>query len=364
MKRWLSLLAFPLVLALVSCSGSGSDGDETPTSSASATVTSSASPAPGTATSTATAPGSSPSASVTAGTTATATPGTLTYTVVAGDTLFSIARRYGVTLAALAALNNIADTSQINVGQVLRIPLAAESSVTPSITVTPPTQSPRTPTIPSGAASTQVTNGSRSSSQVALTLDMGGRVEPALDIMNWLIANRVPATIFMTGAMVDNQNTDAGPRVLALVAAHPDLFDLGNHSYTHADFTTLNASQQAKELTDTEASIRKHITVSPRPLFRPPFGAVNSNVLAAVGAVGYGYTIMWDIDTIDWRPESEGGPTAAQVTSKVVTNARGGSIVLMHLGGYNTFEALPQMVAGLRAKGLEPVTISTLLGLP
>ncbi len=32
-------------------------------------------------------------------------------------------------------------------------------------------------------------------------------------------------------------------------------------------------------------------------------------------------------------------------------NAQGGSIVLMHLGGYETFEALPQIVAGLCAAG-------------
>jgi peptidoglycan/xylan/chitin deacetylase (PgdA/CDA1 family) len=71
---------------------------------------------------------------------------------------------------------------------------------------------------------------------------------------------------------------------------------------------------------------------------------------------------MWDIDTIDWRPVADGGPTAAQIVTKVVTNARGGSIVLMHLGGYHTFEALPQMVEGLRARGLEPVKLSEMLG--
>jgi hypothetical protein len=33
----------------------------------------------------------------------------------------------------------------------------------------------------------------------------------------------------------------------------------------------------------------------------------------------------------------------------------------MHLGGYHTLEALPAIVDGLRAKGLEPVTLSELL---
>jgi LysM repeat protein len=45
-----------------------------------------------------------------------------TYTVQRGDTLSSIARRFNVTTATLAQLNNIANANLIYVGQVLRIP--------------------------------------------------------------------------------------------------------------------------------------------------------------------------------------------------------------------------------------------------
>lgn len=197
---------------------------------------------------------------------------------------------------------------------------------------------------------------------VALTFDMGGRVEPALDIMNWLIANDVPATIFMTGAMTDNVNTEAGRDVLRIIDAHRGFFVLGNHSYTHPDFRDLTADQMRDELVRTETSIAKYTSVSPRPFFRPPLGGQNATVVQAVAGLGYTYTVMWDVDTIDWRPESEGGPTASAIVSKVTANAHGGSIVLMHLGGFNTFEALPQLVSNLKARGLRPVTIPTLLG--
>jgi murein DD-endopeptidase MepM/ murein hydrolase activator NlpD len=46
------------------------------------------------------------------------------YTVVAGDTLSTIAGRFGVSVDALVALNNISDPSLIRVGQVLLIPAA------------------------------------------------------------------------------------------------------------------------------------------------------------------------------------------------------------------------------------------------
>jgi LysM repeat protein len=44
------------------------------------------------------------------------------YTVQRGDTLFSIATRYGVTIQALSAANNLANPNQIFVGQRLVIP--------------------------------------------------------------------------------------------------------------------------------------------------------------------------------------------------------------------------------------------------
>jgi hypothetical protein len=48
--------------------------------------------------------------------------------------------------------------------------------------------------------------------------------------------------------------------------------------------------------------------------------------------------------------------------AKVEANARGGSIILMHLGGYHTLEALPGILAAVEAKGLQPATLGELLG--
>jgi LysM repeat protein len=39
-----------------------------------------------------------------------------------GDTLFAIAQRYGVTVEALARVNNITNINRLEVGQVLTIP--------------------------------------------------------------------------------------------------------------------------------------------------------------------------------------------------------------------------------------------------
>ncbi|WP_396129061.1 LysM peptidoglycan-binding domain-containing protein [Exiguobacterium mexicanum] len=85
---------------------------------------------------------------------------------------------------------------------------------------------------------------------------------------------------------------------------------------------------------------------------------MNSAVLSGVGAAGYGYTIQWNIDTVDWK-----GVTASQINTKVQANIKPGSIVLMHTGAGapGTPLALPTMISQLKAKGYKFVTVSQLL---
>src|SRR5215813_5966235 len=45
-----------------------------------------------------------------------------TYTVQPGDTLFSIAARFNVSISQLATINKVYDVNTVNVGQVLQLP--------------------------------------------------------------------------------------------------------------------------------------------------------------------------------------------------------------------------------------------------
>lgn len=63
--------------------------------------------------------------------TAAAAGGETTYTVQAGDTLFSIARRYGLTFEEVAAYNGITNPNLIQPGQVIRIPAGGTSVPAP-----------------------------------------------------------------------------------------------------------------------------------------------------------------------------------------------------------------------------------------
>jgi peptidoglycan/xylan/chitin deacetylase (PgdA/CDA1 family) len=209
---------------------------------------------------------------------------------------------------------------------------------------------------------------------MALTFDMGGRLDPALDIMEFLVANQVCTTLFPTGAMSD---TETGRAVLAIVAAHPELFELGNHTMHHCNLrdgglgspTTApcqtggppDQAFVAAELTDAAAILEDLSGQDPSPYWRPPYGAYTDVVLSTAAQLGYTKTILWSMDTIDWRPLEDGGPTAEQIATRVVTAPGTGLIILFHLGGYETLDAIRIIVPALRERGVLLTSVSDLL---
>ena len=60
--------------------------------------------------------------------------------------------------------------------------------------------------------------------RLALTFDMGGRLDPAMSIMRYLLLNGVCTTIFPTGAAA---GTPTGRAVLEMVSLYPELFEVG-----------------------------------------------------------------------------------------------------------------------------------------
>ena len=302
-------------------------------------------------------------------------PTFLIHVVKAGENLTSIAVRYKTHPRSVAYWNRDTYPSldfesptykpdHVEVGWRLRIlpgviladPLPTRRpSARPSVSIPPP------PSVAAGDPAVVISNGPRGTNAVALTFDMGGEVAPALDILQYLIDNDIRATIFPTGEV--GETDEVGIEAMELIASKPDLFAIGNHSYDHPNFTELGPDEIADQLHRTEDMVVAATGRSSKPFFRPPFGAQNADVRQAVADAGWAYVVMWDVDTIDWKPTSDGGPTADDIVAKVLSRADGGSIVLMHLGGEHTLDALPRIIEGLRAKALEPVTLPQLLGM-
>ncbi len=332
-------------------------------------------------------PTAAPSSEPTLVPTPSPTLGVTTYLVMAGDTLSSIARAWGTSVQQLQAWNAeaypslLSDPGAVQVGWVLIVADGPDTTPLPTPAGTPMATPLATPGPTGCRAGNRVAAGSQQTftkvsgagRAVALTFDMGGRLEPGVEILNLLIANGVCATIFPTGAMAQ---TAAGQEVLAIIRAHPELFEVGNHTMHHCDLVaggggspttapcagvTPTADFIRDQLTDAAAIIEQFSGQSPAPYWRPPYGSVTQAVRDAAASVGYTKTFMWDIDTIDWKPISDGGPTAEQIATKVISRATDGSIVLMHLGGYETLDALSIMIPGLRDRGFLITSLSDLL---
>lgn len=134
--------------------------------------------------------------------------------------------------------------------------------------------------------------------------------------------------------------------------------DIGNHSYSHPDFTKISSSEIRSQLQRTENIVQSVTGKSTKPFFRPPYGAYNSTVLNHVGDAGYPYSFMWTIDTIDWT-----GNSSADIVNRVMTNITPGAIILMHTGAgaSGTPRALPTIITRLKNAGYRFVTLSQLM---
>ncbi|HEX2884539.1 MAG TPA: LysM peptidoglycan-binding domain-containing protein, partial [Candidatus Limnocylindria bacterium] len=225
MRRTTAAGLLALLLGLTGCLGTATSPSASPTGTVPA-ATASTAPSPS---STATiAPETSPSPAPPTGT---------THTVVRGEGLMAIARAYDTSVDQLVAWNVdrypslASDRNLIEPGWVLLV--SGDPGITPLPTASPGPATPVPSTPPVGSrcrAGNRVAAGSAQTfrtipdagAAVALTFDMGGRMDPAVDIMEFLVASEVCATIFATGAMSD---TPQGREVLAIIGANPGLFE-------------------------------------------------------------------------------------------------------------------------------------------
>ncbi len=212
------------------------------------------------------------------------------------------------------------------------------------------------PTLPP-LAPALITHGDRSLPAVALTFDACQTVdEPAgydEAIIKILTDTGTPATLFLGGLWMQWHT----PQTRAL-AANP-LFELGNHSWGHPDFTKISPAAMSSEIMQTQA-IMANLTGRQPTLFRFPYDVYTDKALAVVGEHGLRAV---EGDVISGDPDRRA--SAQAIVETVTTQARGGSIVFMHMNGrgWHTAEALPTIIKQLRARGYTFVTVSQLLGL-
>lgn len=185
---------------------------------------------------------------------------------------------------------------------------------------------------------------------VAFTFDDGPHPTYTPKILDILNKYNAKATFFVLGSRVNSS-----PAIVARMVNEGH--EVGVHTWNHPSLTKVPMATVRSEMERTISAIQKASNYTPRTM-RPPYGAINAN-LVDFFAHQYGMsTIMWSIDTNDWRK-----PGVQAVVNEAVNKARPGSIILIHDIHASSYQAVEGIVSGLIARGFKLVTVSQLMAM-
>jgi peptidoglycan/xylan/chitin deacetylase (PgdA/CDA1 family) len=194
-----------------------------------------------------------------------------------------------------------------------------------------------------------ITRGGDTGNEIALTFDdgPGPYTERLVEVLNSL---HVKATFFAIG---EEERYFSGGTLLELRSGDV----VGDHTETHPMMASLSRHEQHEELFEQIARIE--LLGGPRPrLFRPPYGSFNATTFQQLHAMHL-LMVLWSTDTADYTL-----PGVHAIVERALAGAHPGAIILMHDAGGNraeTIAALPAIIAGLRKRGLRPVTLPRLM---
>lgn len=191
---------------------------------------------------------------------------------------------------------------------------------------------------------------------IGLTIDDGWLRRQ--EILKTLVDQKAGATLFILGQVA--QRDPDFIKVADAVGNVTGNIELGNHTFDHKPLTYLTGDDIQAELDRSESIYdgilgRSNVTV---PYLRPPYGSQNAFTRDIAAACGY-RSILWNIGGDYLRrfsPQEMYDFYMKQIDS--VRDPRG-LIILIHFTPQVDY-ALPYLIAGIRDRGLEPVSLSTI----
>lgn len=184
---------------------------------------------------------------------------------------------------------------------------------------------------------------------IALTFDDGPSTGYSPYILDVLKERGAKATFFVVGKWL-------GPdKPFVLEREFNEGHQVGSHTYHHTKLTTLTDGQIRAELSSLAAAVNEMAGQHQNTyLLRPPFGACDQRVLAAVDVP----VIHWSIDAAQGRQV-----TGERMADYMIENAFDGAIILMHDTTEYNAVAIPLAIDALQAQGYEFVTVNELFRL-
>ncbi|MEU8618986.1 polysaccharide deacetylase family protein [Streptomyces sp. NPDC048623] len=182
---------------------------------------------------------------------------------------------------------------------------------------------------------------------IALTFDAGpGEDTPHL--LDILKEKKVPATFFLLG----KNHVARYPQVVKRIA--DEGHEVGNHTWTHRILTDLDAAEVRDELSRTQDAIAK-ITGRKPTLMRPPQGRTDDTVSEVTRELGLSQ-VLWSVTAKDYATED-----TALIRRRVLDQAHGDGIILLHDIYGGTVPAVPGIIDELKRRGYTFVTVPQLI---
>lgn len=183
--------------------------------------------------------------------------------------------------------------------------------------------------------------------QVAISFDAAWGADKTQDILDILKEFDCSATFFLVGFWVD----DYEEMVRAIDAQG---IEIGTHSNTHPDMVKLDKTTMKNEL-ETSVNKIENITGKTVSLFRAPFGSYNNDLLDVAESLNL-KTIQWDVDSLDWK-----GLSASEISNRVLSRVKNGSIILMHNNSDHVLDGLRLILNRLKIQGYKVGSVSDLI---
>ncbi|MEZ4674714.1 MAG: polysaccharide deacetylase family protein [Caldilineaceae bacterium] len=258
------------------------------------------------------------------------------------DTLGGIAAAAGVEVQA------ILDANPDYTGYAGSSIFLPAGSIPPQLWTTPKPMVPTIAALPFGVSGYYISYDNREK-RVALSFDIG-YVPENHEFMRWLADQGIRATFLVMGDPVTRY-----PEIVNHILDNGH--ELGNHSFTHDNMLAHSASDIAAELIMTEKAVQDaRPGATTKPLFRAPFGAINSSIVRIAHEEGF-QVVGWTVDSRDWNENI----TAEQIYVQVTRSICPGAIVALHDINPESQIALPHIIDYLRRAGYSFATVSELI---
>ena len=214
------------------------------------------------------------------------------------------------------------------------------------------TEDPKPKRVP--VSDSEIFHGPPDRPYVSLVINAGAGRGNADEILDVLASRNVRTTFFLLGYWAE-QNPDVVRRMQA--GSH----EIASHGHSVFDLTAVSDADVVADLERADVVISAITGQTTRPLWSPSAGYRDARVRGIAAGLGY-RPILWSHDAGDWPVDA----TAAGVLQRARAGAEAGAIIVFHFDSTQsrsvTANVLGEVIDYMRSRGLEPVTISELVG--